>query len=371
MLPEDAEEFTQSLAQVASGAWRQIALAKRLGVPKALGLTTEQWVNDRLGGYIKREVEERREIVKELVAEGMSQRGISEVLGVDEGTVRGDLRAENSAPADESSNKINGRGAENSVPVDALAVLAADEAVTKQMSAEARKRENEKARAAVRESPVDAGFTTENLNALIAAGCKYSVIYGDPPWTFEVYSGKGKSRSAEEHYDTMTLDEIKALPIGSLAADDCALFLWCVMPQIPEALEVLHAWGFEFKTVAFVWVKTTEKSKLINLDGNGLHWGMGYWTRANVELVLLATRGAPKRIAMDVHQVVVAPVGEHSRKPDKVQQRIESLLGPPSRETHLELFARRPTPGWTIWGNTRIDNLFTRDVPEFGETNAI
>jgi len=161
------------------------------------------------------------------------------------------------------------------------------------------------------------------------------------------------------------------LPVAELAADDSALFLWCVLPQIPEALEVIEAWGFEYKTTAFVWVKTTEKSRLVNLAGEGLHWGMGYWTRANVEIVLLATRGAPKRIAMDVHQVVVSPVGDHSRKPDEVQKRIEALLGAPSRDTHLELFARRSTPGWQVWGNGIEPNLFTQSTPEFGGDDAV
>lgn len=347
----DAEDFTLALGQIGTGFWKQIALAQRLGVPKALGLTTEQWVNGRLGGYIKHSLAERHEAVKDLTAEGRSTREIGEILGISHQTVANTVK--------------------NLTAIDGVAALAADAAVQKQIRADARRAENKAKRAAAREGPVDAGFTTEKLLALIAAGQKFQVIYADPPWTFEVYSGKGKSRSAEEHYDTMDLESIKALPIGNLSDDNCALFLWAVMPQLPEALEVIHAWGFEFKTVAFVWVKTTEKSKLINLNGDGLHWGMGYWTRANTEVVLFATKGAPKRVAMDVHQVVVAPVAAHSRKPDKVQQRIEELLGVPSRETHLELFARRPTRGWMVWGNTRVDNLFTQDVPKFGGDDAV
>ena len=89
------------------------------------------------------------------------------------------------------------------------------------------------------------------------------------PWEFKVYSGKGKQRSAERHYDTKPLEAIKELPVTQLAADDCALFLWCVLPEIPGALEVLNAWGFTYKTVAFTWVKQ-------NRGGEGLFWGMGY-----------------------------------------------------------------------------------------------
>ena len=135
-------------------------------------------------------------------------------------------------------------------------------------------------------------------------------------------------------------EEIEALPIADLAADDCALFLWAVMPQIPEALRVIEAWGFEYKTCAFVWVKQTK-------DGERFATGMGYWTRANAEICLLATRGSPTRLNADVHQVVATPRGAHSAKPDEVAARIERLVGGP----YLELFARQPREGWKVWGN--------------------
>jgi N6-adenosine-specific RNA methylase IME4 len=180
----------------------------------------------------------------------------------------------------------------------------------------------------------------ENNAALPASQRKYSVIYADPPWSFQVWSGEGKDRSAENHYPTMTLAEIAALPVAKLAAEDCALFLWAVMPELPGALEVIKAWGFTYKTVAFNWVKQ-------NKSGDGLFWGMGYWTRANSEVCLLATRGSPVRLNADVHQVVMSPVGEHSRKPDAVADRITRLVGGP----RIELFARRPRDGWDVWGN--------------------
>jgi N6-adenosine-specific RNA methylase IME4 len=198
------------------------------------------------------------------------------------------------------------------------------------------------------------GCTVEDLNELITAGKKFKVIYADPPWEFKVYSGKGKQRSADRHYNTQSLDDIKALPIANLAADDCALFLWCVWPELPGALEVIKAWGFEYKTLGFNWVKQTKNS-------DSLHWGMGYWTRANTEGCLLATRGAPKRQAMDVHQVIMSPVGEHSRKPEGTSARIERLLPGP----YLELFARRPMAGWTVWGNEITRGLFHQSIPEF------
>lgn len=182
-------------------------------------------------------------------------------------------------------------------------------------------------------------YETCSVDDLKNAG-KFGVIYADPPWEFKVFSGEGKARSAENHYPTKGLDAIKAMPVSDLAADACALFLWCVMPELPGALEVIKAWGFEYKTVAFTWVKQ-------NRSGEGIFTGMGYWTRANAEICLLATRGSPVRQAMDVHQIVMAPVGQHSRKPEAVRERIMRLLAGP----YLELYGRRPAENWSVWGN--------------------
>lgn len=179
-----------------------------------------------------------------------------------------------------------------------------------------------------------------SIDGMVRARKKFAVIYADPPWEFKVYSGKGKERSAERHYDTMSLDAIAALPIAKLAGDDCALLLWSVWPELPGALHIIEKWGFQYKTAAFVWVKQ-------NRGGAGLFTGMGYWTRANSEPCLLATKGSPTRLAMDVHQVILAPVAEHSRKPEEAHKRIERLLPGP----RLEIFARQPRDGWTTWGN--------------------
>ncbi len=170
---------------------------------------------------------------------------------------------------------------------------------------------------------------------------KYNVIYADPPWQYKTYSKKGQGRSAESHYPTMSIADIKALPVGELAAKDCALFMWTTFPCLMEAFEVLDAWGFSYKTVAFVWVKQNRKS-------DGLFWGMGYWTRANAELCILATKGHPKRVSPGVHQVIVSHVEEHSKKPDEARRRILQLMGDLPR---IELFARQSPPGWDVWGN--------------------
>ncbi|MPL90683.1 hypothetical protein SDC9_36738 [bioreactor metagenome] len=170
---------------------------------------------------------------------------------------------------------------------------------------------------------------------------KYNIIYADPPWEYRTYSKKGKGRSAESHYPTMSIEQIKALPVSELAAPDCALFMWITFPCLYEALEVIEAWGFSYKTVAFVWVKQNRKA-------DSLFWGMGYWTRANAELCIMATKGHPKRESSSVHQIIMSHVEEHSKKPDEARSRIVQLVGDLPR---IELFARQSPEGWDVWGN--------------------
>jgi N6-adenosine-specific RNA methylase IME4 len=131
--------------------------------------------------------------------------------------------------------------------------------------------------------------------------------------------------------------------VGDAAADDCVLFLWATDPLLPRALELIEAWGFEYKTVAFYWVKLNRASK----HDADYFTGLGYWTRSNPEQCLLATRGKPTRLAKDVRRLVVARRREHSRKPDGVRERIERLVAGP----YLELFARETKPGWDSWGD--------------------
>ena len=170
----------------------------------------------------------------------------------------------------------------------------------------------------------------------------YGAILVDPPWSFLTRSDKGKDRSPEQHYDCMTLDEIKALPVKELAAKNCALFMWVIDTHLPMALDVIEAWGFTYKTRAFCWAKQNRKSE-------GFFVGMGYWTRANPEDCLFATVGAPKRQARDVRRLIVSPVREHSRKPDETLERVERLVPGP----YCELFSRTPRPGWDQTGNQK------------------
>ena len=167
---------------------------------------------------------------------------------------------------------------------------------------------------------------------------KYGIIYADPPWR---YSQKGPRGAAENHYPTMTIDEICTLPVSEIAANDSVLFLWTTFPQLPEALCVISAWGFGFKTVAFVWLKQNKKA---------LSWfyGLGFWTRSNAEICLIATKGKPKRLSNKVHQLIISPIEGHSKKPDITRDKIIELMGDLPR---IELFARSKTEGWAVWGN--------------------
>jgi N6-adenosine-specific RNA methylase IME4 len=172
---------------------------------------------------------------------------------------------------------------------------------------------------------------------------KYNIIYADPPWKFKVWREgmKGNRRSASRHYSVMEYKDLLDFPIRSLSSDDCALFIWVINPMLPHALDLIKHWGFEYKTVAFTWVK---KNKI----ADSWFWGLGYWTRANAELCLLATRGSPKRINKGVHSLVETRIEEHSKKPDEVRTRIVQLCGDLPR---IELFARQKTEGWDVWGN--------------------
>jgi N6-adenosine-specific RNA methylase IME4 len=166
---------------------------------------------------------------------------------------------------------------------------------------------------------------------------RYGVIYGDPAWRFEPWSEEtGSDRAADNHYATSTLAQIKALDVAGIAADDCALFLWATAPMLPEALVVMEAWGFAYKT-GFVWAKD--------------RIGTGYWNRNQHEHLLLGTSGNPPAPAAGTQwpSLIEAPVREHSRKPDQAYAIIESYF---PHLPKIELFCRgQARPGWSAWGN--------------------
>jgi N6-adenosine-specific RNA methylase IME4 len=185
------------------------------------------------------------------------------------------------------------------------------------------------------------------LSDILVPDGGFRAILADPPWRFEAWSGKGTARSADQHYDTMRLEDIAALPVVEVSADDCALFMWICWPMLPEALRLIEAWGFAYKTCAFSWTKADVRQADLYHDTAPVQVGMGYWTRANSEVCLLGTRGKPTRLNADVRQGIIEPRREHSRKPDCVHSRIERLVAGP----YLEMFARAPRAGWAVWGN--------------------
>ena len=171
---------------------------------------------------------------------------------------------------------------------------------------------------------------------------RYDVIYADPPWRFLTYSEKGKNRSAERHYPTMAKEDIKALPVKRISAKDSVLFLWVTAPCLIEGLELIKAWGFTYKTVAFAWVKQNKRN-------DKPFMGLGYYTRANAEYCLIATKGKVlKRQSRSVSSVIISHIERHSKKPDKVRKRIVELYGERPR---IELFAREKADGWDCFGN--------------------
>lgn len=173
---------------------------------------------------------------------------------------------------------------------------------------------------------------------------KYQVIYADPPWRYNNRANhKTRFRGgAGGHYPLMSMAEIKALPVASIAANDAALFLWVTFPYLKEQLEVFEAWGFTYKTVAFTWIKLNPRN----------YWpffGVGHYTKSNAEICLFGTRGKVMKPASDdVSSVIMAPRREHSRKPDEARAAIESLY---PNATRLEMFARCKSSGWDSWGN--------------------
>jgi N6-adenosine-specific RNA methylase IME4 len=168
---------------------------------------------------------------------------------------------------------------------------------------------------------------------------KYTIIYTDPPWRFETWSDKGKQKAPEQHYKTLSLNDLKKLPVQTISDKNCALFIWTTSSMLEKTFEIIKAWDFKYKSIAFNWYKESSTGDM--------SFGLGFWTRLNTELCLLATKGSPKRKATNVEQAVFSKLKEHSRKPDEVRARIVRLIGDVPR---IELFARHRFEGWDVWG---------------------
>jgi N6-adenosine-specific RNA methylase IME4 len=186
------------------------------------------------------------------------------------------------------------------------------------------------------------GCRVGDLLELVRTGYRAGAMMIDPPWRFMTRSAKGEGRSASNHYRTYGIENILPLPVGELAAENCLIGLWIMDwdENYRMALALLEAWGFQHKTTLFTWVK-------LNPSGEGYHMGQGYWTRANPETCLLATRGKPKRLNADVRQLIVSPLQEHSQKPDDAYTGMERLVEGP----YLELYGRQARQNWTVWGD--------------------
>jgi N6-adenosine-specific RNA methylase IME4 len=186
---------------------------------------------------------------------------------------------------------------------------------------------------------------------------RYSLIYADPAWSYNQRATHKKTKfggGVHGNYPVMKPGDIARLPIGELAADNCALLMWATFPNLQEALDVMKAWGFRYTTVAFTWIKTNKKS-------GRPFFGPGYYTGANAEIVLLGIKGKMKPVNNDVPQALICPHPRdpltrkiiHSRKPDEIRDRIVRLFGDLPR---VELFAREISPGWVSIGNQLADN---------------
>lgn len=169
---------------------------------------------------------------------------------------------------------------------------------------------------------------------------KYNIIYADPPWQYSNPKNNDPAMGGIT-YETMTIEDICNLPIERICEKDAILFLWVTMPKLREGLRVIEAWGFDYRTCAFAWVKQNPKN-------DGIYSGLGHWTNGNAELCLLAKRGSPKRVCKNVKQIVLAHRSRHSEKPAEVRDRIVQLMGDLPR---VELFARQYADGWDCWGN--------------------
>lgn len=167
----------------------------------------------------------------------------------------------------------------------------------------------------------------------------YGAILADPPWYFRNYSAAGEAKNPVAHYACMSTDDIAALPVSQLAAPDCALIMWATAPMLPAGIEVMRRWGFTFKS-AGAWAKQSS-------TGEKWAFGAGYCFRSAAEFFLLGTIGKPKIKSRSIRNLIVAPVREHSRKPEQMHDDVERLFDGP----YAELFARSTRPGWDGWGN--------------------
>ena len=175
---------------------------------------------------------------------------------------------------------------------------------------------------------------------------KFKIIYADPPYKFgsSIYQDGGRkfNKSLNNYYPTLSLKQIKELPVQNIADENCILFCWTTDSHIPECLEIINAWSFKFKTIGFVWVKKYKSGSYC--------YNFSPYTLKSTEICLIGLKGLLKNIkkSNNIKSLVFAERTKHSKKPDCVRDRIVELCGDLPR---IELFARNKTKGWTVWGN--------------------
>lgn len=292
---DDAEEYTQALGQVVAGSWRQIALAERLGVPETLGLSTREWVEDRLGGYVKLSIPERREAALELVAEGMTQREVADVLGVSPGLINADVN---------ERSELNKEEPETEAQDDERSELN-------------------------NEAPVSPGASDPT-----GLG-RFRCVVVDPPWPVQKIEREVRPHQGRHlDYPTMPLDEIADLPIRDLVDPAGAhVYLWTTHRFLPDALALLVAWGCRYECT-FTWRKQVGPTP--------------YSWMYDTEFALFARAGARLDLKRNGLRLSIdAPATGHSRKPDAFYERVVEA----SPERRLDMFARQQRAGFHVWGD--------------------
>lgn len=181
----------------------------------------------------------------------------------------------------------------------------------------------------------------------------FTLVMADPPWSFTAFSDNGLKKSAQNHYDCMDLDAIKAMPVADIAAKDALLWLWATSPMLPQALEVVEAWGARYVTQG-QWVKYNDKTEK-------MAFGTGYFLRCASEPFIIAKWGKPPVVARNIRNVIWAPRREHSRKPDEAFEAAARM----TTGARVELFSRESRDGWVTWGNQSEHFDPRRNVEDF------
>lgn len=166
---------------------------------------------------------------------------------------------------------------------------------------------------------------------------KYNIILADPPWE---YSDKATSGACNNHYNTLSYDELKKLKVTNISDKDCFLLMWVTFPQMEIAMKLFNDWGFKYKTILFLWIKTTNDGKY--------HYSIGNYTRSNSEVLLLGRKGKLPILYKNYSQLIFSKRRKHSQKPDVIYTNIERMFGDVKK---IELFSRNHREGWDVWGN--------------------